>query len=264
MTNFRKHGKPPYDTILIHGGPGAVGDLYPLAVELGKKTGIIEALQTRYTINELVSELNEIIELQTTDNDLVLLGHSWGAWLAYIYAARYPQKVKKLILVSSGAFIEFYANELMGVRAKRLSSDQRMNLTRLMNVLNRAQDKILQDRTFKEIGDMFSIVDSYSPLDIENPENKPDYLLYKNIWYEATEMRRSGALYDLGRSVVCPLSIIHGDYDPHPVRGVAEPLFQIHDNVKLYVLEKCGHTPWRESYALHKFLCIMEKEILKM
>ena len=193
MLSFRKHGKPPFSSNFYPWrGPGAVGDLYPLAKDIGYRTGVIEALQTNHCIDELILELDELIERQATDNEAVLVGHSWGAWLAYIYAARYPLKVLKLILVSSGAFIEYYANEIMGVRAKRLSADQRTKLAVLMNKLNRAEKKHKQDAIFKEIGEMFSDVDSFYPLNIQNPKNKPDYLMYKSIWYEATEMRRSG------------------------------------------------------------------------
>jgi pimeloyl-ACP methyl ester carboxylesterase len=261
MLSYRKHGKPPFNVILIHGGPGALGDLYPLAKDIGSATGVIEALQTKQSIDELIIELDELIVNQSADNEIILAGHSWGAWLAYIYAARYPGKISKLILISSGAFVEYYANELIGVRAKRLSAEQRTKLTVLMNSLNQEVKKQKQDTLFKEIGEMFSDVDSYNPLNVQNPENKPDYLMYKSIWYEATEMRRSGALYALGTSVVCPVTIIHGDYDPHPVNGVAEPLFQMHDDVQLYILEKCGHTPWKEIFARERFLQILEQEI---
>jgi pimeloyl-ACP methyl ester carboxylesterase len=43
---------------------------------------------------------------------VILIGFSWGAWLCFILAARYPELVKKLILVSSGAFEEHYTTSL--------------------------------------------------------------------------------------------------------------------------------------------------------
>lgn len=42
------HGKEPYKTVLIHGGPSAIGSLKNCAEELSRLTGkgIIEALQS--------------------------------------------------------------------------------------------------------------------------------------------------------------------------------------------------------------------------
>jgi pimeloyl-ACP methyl ester carboxylesterase len=38
----------------------------------------------------------------------ILIGHSWGAWLGFLFAAKHPTLVQKLILVSSGPFDESY------------------------------------------------------------------------------------------------------------------------------------------------------------
>lgn len=49
------HGKSPYKTVLIHGGPGAIGSLKTCSEELSRLTerGIVEALQSQYSIAEL-------------------------------------------------------------------------------------------------------------------------------------------------------------------------------------------------------------------
>ncbi len=43
--NYRLYGRPPYATILVHGGPGAAGEMDPVAEELPPHFGVIEALQ---------------------------------------------------------------------------------------------------------------------------------------------------------------------------------------------------------------------------
>ncbi len=95
MRNYRKHGKPPYNTILVHGGPGAVGDLFPLAKELGNSIGIIEALQTKHNIPDLIIELDDIVESVSDENKLILAGHSWGAWLCLFICCFISRKSKE-------------------------------------------------------------------------------------------------------------------------------------------------------------------------
>ena len=87
--SFRLYGTAPYDLVFIHGGPGARGSLAGVAQELGKTRGVLEALQTRYSIEELLSELHG--QLQHAHAPVVLAGHSWGAWLGILYAARFAR-----------------------------------------------------------------------------------------------------------------------------------------------------------------------------
>ena len=49
------HGKAPYKTVCIHGGPGAIGSLDTFSEELSRRTGtgVVEALQSQYSIAEL-------------------------------------------------------------------------------------------------------------------------------------------------------------------------------------------------------------------
>lgn len=55
----RYYGNKPYKVAVIHGGPGAIGSLKYCAEQLEKKIGIgiIEPLQSKYSISELVYEL---------------------------------------------------------------------------------------------------------------------------------------------------------------------------------------------------------------
>ncbi len=46
MTNIRKYGNPPFSVAVIHGGPGAPGEMAPVARELSSRWGVLEPLQT--------------------------------------------------------------------------------------------------------------------------------------------------------------------------------------------------------------------------
>lgn len=64
MQNFRTYGKPPFEVVVVYGGPGAAGEMAPVARELAQTFGILEPLQTANTVEEQVEELRSILENQ--------------------------------------------------------------------------------------------------------------------------------------------------------------------------------------------------------
>ena len=46
MQNPRIYGDPPYQVALLHGGPGAGGEMAPVARELAGDRGVLEPIQT--------------------------------------------------------------------------------------------------------------------------------------------------------------------------------------------------------------------------
>lgn len=75
----RLYGNAPYSVVLVHGGPGAIGSLKGFARELSEslKIGTVEALQSKYSIAELIEELYTQI-MENCVGRVVLIGHSWG------------------------------------------------------------------------------------------------------------------------------------------------------------------------------------------
>jgi len=259
LKNYKLYGKPPYKIILIHGGPGAAGEMSPVAQELSEEFGVIEAFQTKFTIDDLVKELSQIIN-EFGDKPVTLVGHSWGAWLAYIYTARIPSKVQKLFLVDAGSFEEKYTTDLTIKRMKRLSEKEKVEVFELSYRLSDTTEST-KEEIFKRLGELMIKTDSYNLLVEENGNIVYRYDIYEAIWPEASEMRRNGKLLDFGKNMICPVIAIHGMYDSHPVEGVVEPLSRIIKDFKFFKLEKCGHYPWRERYAREKFYEILVQEL---
>ncbi len=99
-TGLRTYGRSPYTVAVVHGGPGAPGEMAPVARALSTHAGILEPLQTAATLDGQVQELAGVLTGHA-DQPVTLIGHSWGAILGFIVAARYPGLVGKLILVGS-------------------------------------------------------------------------------------------------------------------------------------------------------------------
>lgn len=124
MKNLRKYGTKPFNVAVIHGGPGAPGEMAPVARELSSVRGVLEPLQTAATLEGQVQELKAVLE-NNGDLPVTLIGFSWGAMLSFIVSAQYPLFVKKLILIGSGAYEEKYAVNIMKTRLSRLSEEER-------------------------------------------------------------------------------------------------------------------------------------------
>ncbi len=262
MKNFRRYGKPPFNVAVIHGGPGAPGSVAPIAQELSHDFGVLEPLQTKTSLNGQALELNRVLK-NNGKIPITLIGHSWGAWLSYILAARYPSMVKKMILVGSGPFEQKYVKKLNANRLDRLNQQERKEYNTIIKLLNNPKIKD-RDKALERLGALTSKTDTFDPIPIESKKSelidvKGD--IFHNLWKEAAELRRSGKLLTLGKDIKCPVIAIHGDYDPHPAQGVKKPLSTVIKDFLFILLKNCGHYPWIERKAKDKFYKILRKEL---
>lgn len=261
MKNLRKYGNPPFTVAVIHGGPGAAGETAPVARTLSNNYGVLEPLQTVDSLEGQIAELKSVLE-DNGNLPLTLIGFSWGAWLSYIFTARYPDLVKKLILVSSGPFEEKYVAGINEVRMSRLSEEEKTEVISLYRKFNDSRIEA-KDEVFQRFGKLFSKADAYDPIKNDSDKIIYDFKIFQNVWKEAEEVRKNGLLLDLGGKIKCPVIAIHGDYDPHPAKGVKEPLARKLMDFKLILLENCGHKPWIEKQAKDKFYKILKMEIIQ-
>jgi len=264
LINLRTYGQAPYQVAVIHGGPGAAGEMAPVAQELAPGRGVLEPLQTAGSVAGQVEELKTILE-ENGDLPVTLIGYSWGAWLSLLVAANHPSFVKKLILVSSGPFEEKRAANLQKTRLTRLTEEERTEFQSAISLLNDPNLKY-KNAALARLGALTTKTDAYDPMPHESNEtNMVDGSgdVFHDVWIEAAEMRRSGKLLEYARQVRCPVVAIHGDYDPHPADGVQEALAAILKSFRLILLANCGHTPWSEKQARKAFYHTLKGELGK-
>ena len=262
LENLRTYGKAPLNVAVIHGGPGAGGEMAPVARRLASGHGVLEPLQTATSLQGQVEELRTVLE-DYGDLPVTLIGFSWGAWLSFIVAAHYPAHVNKLILVGSGPYDEKYVARLQESRSNRLSEQERAEFDAIVRALgdSATADK---DTLLARLGALASKTDEYDPI-VDGPDesdpagSRGD--VFQSVWKEAAELRRSGDLLKLGTHIRCPVIAIHGDYDPHPAEGVREPLSAVLQSFRFIVLKNCGHTPWIERQARDEFYRILAGEL---
>ena len=259
MKNLRKYGKPPYDVAVIHGGPGAAGEMAPVARQLASGSGVLEPLQTAASLEGQIKELKTVLE-ENGDLPVTLIGFSWGAWLSFIFAANYPAIVRKLILVGSGPYEEKYVAAIQEARWKRLSKEERTEVKFLMEVLDNPAAEG-RSTALARLGALFSKADAHDPMMYEPEAIDYQADIFQSVWKDAARLRRSGELLELGKRIKCPVVAIHGDFDPHPAEGVRKPLSDILKSFRFILLENCGHRPWIERQARDKFYRILKEEL---
>ncbi|HEX7445716.1 MAG TPA: alpha/beta hydrolase [Methanothrix sp.] len=281
MINPRRYGIAPFHVAVIHGGPGAAGEMAAVAMELCSDRGVLEPLQTglslRAQVEELKSQLQEHANLPVT-----LIGFSWGAWLSLILAAQYPDLVSSLILIGCGPFEEKYVHKIMETRLSRLRGEEREEAISILAVLEDQNDAIDWEKerdkksALARMGKLFGKTDAFDPIRGKSEEfdrfaNDPTYCetetcesvqecnqdIYQAVWREASLLRQRGELLEVCKRIRCPLIAIHGDYDPHPAEGVREPLQAVLKSFRFILLENCGHMPWIERRAKDRFYSIL-------
>ena len=259
---IRKYGTAPFKAAVVHGGPGACGSVASVAHELSRTFGVVEPIQTKHTIPGLVAELYEQI-LSVSRKPVTLIGHSWGAWLIVLFAKEYPEMANRLVLVGCGPFKEKYLDIIMKRRLSNLSKEEGelfiKTLQRLNNNNNTAPDK---DSALGTLGRLADKADNYEAVEDETQDNiqndfEADGEMYTSIWPQAAEMRKNDELYCTLKEIKCPVTVIQGEYDSHPVEGVIEPLQEQGVDFDVHLLPKCGHSPFNEKFARETFYEIL-------
>ncbi len=258
---IRAYGNSPFEIIVIHGGPGGIGSAGDLAENLSKRCacGVLEPLQSQYSIGALLAELEEQLRESNSRLPVLLIGHSWGAWLAGLFAERHPEQVRKLILIGSGPLRP--EKGIDAVRRARFSSAEREEYDRLTEAFSKAPaDR--RNVLLKRLGKLCEKVDSFHPMErVTAPEASFDGEMFLRVWQEAAALRASGGLEKTFLHIRVPITIIHGTFDPHPADGVRRILEANGMKCCFFPLERCGHTPWREQEAADSFFQILQNEI---
>ncbi|HKK62674.1 MAG TPA: alpha/beta hydrolase [Bacteroidales bacterium] len=253
----KKYGKQPFCIALLHGGPGASGEMQPVAEELANGFGVLELLQTEKSITGQIEELCRQLT-ESADLPVILVGHSWGAWLGFLFASQYPEFVSKLILIGAGAFENQCNQDFMNIRLNRLSSDNRKEAERLISEIGSGS---CDNEVLKAFGYLMTKADSYDYDENVQDTVVLDMEVYQSVWAEASRLRDTNELVRCADGIGCPVVAIHGEYDSHPVDGVEKPLSEGLSDFKMIRLEKCGHVPWKERQARNEFFQILKEEI---
>ncbi len=175
--------------------------------------------------------------------------------LVALFAEKHSEFVKDIVLVGSGPLENKYVAEIGSRRVENLSGEDLVLYERLIS-------NQVTDLDMKKIPAIFEKSDNYCLEDRElHRADKTDSEMHNLIWSEAAKLRTDGKLLEVFQKINSKIYLIQGAYDPHPVNGVTTPLQENNVPCEVYVLEKCGHSPFMEKYAKDEFYSVLNEII---
>jgi pimeloyl-ACP methyl ester carboxylesterase len=176
----------------------------------GKSSPQTHTRDIRYIHHYALTELPQVIESLIPQKDHILVGHSDGASIALIYAAKCFPTLKGIILEAAHVFAE--KETIKGIR-----------------LANEAYDRNGPGGLLKYHGDKTHTV----------------FKSWADTWL--SEWFSDWNIESLLPSVSCPALVIQGEDDEFAtLKQVDAITHQIAGNVVSHILENCGHTPHLE------------------
>lgn len=263
LTESGKAGARP--VILLHGGPGMPGYMHPLGEMIDDRAFIVDYRQRGtakspsrgpFRIKDHCDDLNSIVKTYSTAMRPVVIGSSWGAVLALCYAARFPGKVHRFVLIGTGpleeaAYQSFIANIAGRLSKAALARKKLLGAKMEDKTLTRARRARLDSEYLKIILPVYN----HNRASFEGLGFEPrHHLRVGQTDADYAKRRKSGRLLADLRAVRDEVVAIHGDYDPIPFRSILPRLAKGIRRFKSHVVKNSGHTPWFEKNSQAGFL----------
>ncbi len=254
---WAKHGKENAPKLLVlHGGPGADHCyLLPQMLHLGERYDLLfydqrgggqskTDARTPITWRTHVEDLAAVVAEFSLD-PLSIVGYSWGAMLALLYAIE--QKTNphllapyRLALINPAPLTHEYRRQFEAEFARRQQSPEIQKLREELAVsgLKEKDPAAYRQRAF-ELG-----VAGY----FSDPRKAKDLTPFRVVARVQESVRESLGDFDLIRDlkgIKIPSIIIHGRDDPIPLASSVEAARALGTN--LVVLDECGHVPYVEQ-----------------
>jgi proline iminopeptidase len=258
--------------LVVHGGPGIFHDyLVPHFQTLAKKYEVIFYDQrgcgktafpkdtSSINIETFVEDLEGIRQHLKIDK-LNLIGHSWGSLLSINYAKKYPNNLKRLILVSpTPANTDFFNKTFTNMQSKRTEEDTKELIHTMMSKEFEQREEVafrkailLGDKV--NLADQASVEELYKPMAF-NKETANSLIIVNSL------MERTYFNFDVTQNldlITCPTLIVLGDLDNVPFASAQA----IQDRIKgaqLVTIQTTCHYPFFEdpkefNHAIKSFL----------
>ncbi len=239
---------------MLHGGPGAPGSSGGLARALADPLYVLEPWQrwssdVPLTVDRHVADLEDVLSEFAPGEKPALVGESWGAMLALVFAARFPERVSALVLVGCGTFDPDARARLLQTLEERTTPELKARLADLEVEFPDEAERFAQAHRLSD-----SIYTYCRAEDADDPVEAVDLKGHHESWNDMLRLQASGAVPAAFASIRCPVLMLHGTYDPHPGGMIRDGLKPFVPHLEYHELERCGHCPWVERHARDHFL----------
>ena len=249
----------PY--IILHGGPGMYHDeLFPFFLDFastnkvvfydqrGNGKSILKKIDsTTFNVELMVEDLEELRK-EFGIEKINIIGHSWGGLLAMYYGVKYPENLKRLILVdaapvNSELLIASYKKQISMFKPEEWERVQKLweseeYLEGDPDVHNEAM-RISEGTVFsnKSVIDNYMEVASFDEITAKNAVALNDL---------ATQMKLDIHVQDKLLKIKCPTLLINGK-DDFIVEEAVQLANRLIVNSEVIYIENAGHYPYIEN-----------------
>ena len=262
------HGPEKAPTVvLLHGGPSVYGYMQTLGKQLDgvrvldyAQAGAVEnpSPDRVVDLDAHVADLHAIIRKHCGDGPPFLLGHSWGADLALIYAASHPEAVRHVIALGTAPLSQQPEDILAASMAHRLGEETMAKLDILDQQLRNALVQLDNDPSHTEALNRLAeqrlkLVDPAYHWDPATSSRIPncsfDFPSFLSSKASLWKRIQAGEIPSLLRQIQAPVSALHGAEDVIPCEATLEFL-QLHiPRLQVHRFQKAGHFLWLEPHA---------------
>lgn len=251
LLETRRYGDAGPPVVLLHGGPGAPGTMAPLGRELSDAYRVFEPFQRRrdgapLTVARHVADLREVIEHFCPGERPALVGSSWGATLALVFAANHPDVAGPIVLIGSGT----YTAESSAEFHRRL--DERIT-PEVQQRLDAAREAPDPDAALAAAADELTAPYSYEPVTLDLETAWVDAQGHRETNDDWKRLRDGGGYPGDFAAITSPVLMMHGQVDPHPGAMIRDTLRPVLPQLEYIEYERCGHYPWIERHPRDRF-----------
>jgi len=252
VIRFQTYGTRGPTVVVLHGGPGAPGQMAPVARGLAGSFRVLEPWQrrsgaVRLTVARHVADLHELLRAERSSGSVALLGSSWGAMLALAYGAAHPLSVGPIILVGCGTFDLAARARFAATLETRMTPRVRSRLAALPGRFPDADDAL------KAEARVLLPLYSYDPVQDSGRRRPVDARGARETWADMLRLQANGTYPARFRRIRSPVLMLHGSYDPHPGRMILSGLRPYLPQIEYREWDHCGHFPWLEREVREEF-----------
>ncbi len=252
-----EEGRP---IMLLHGGPGAQHEyLYPQMLALAAAHRLFTYDQrgggrsrtddpSPITWRTQVEDLARVIRERATTgglDDLTVVGYSWGALLAMLYAIAAASDgtmppIRQLVLISPAPITRHWRTEF---EAELSARQQGPAVAALRAELDASGLRQTDPAAYRQRSFELSVAGYFA--DPRRAESLTPFRVTARTQHSVWDSLGDFDLRDALRAVHLPVLVIHGRRDPIPVasaEAVAQSL-----GAPLVLLDDCGHVPYIEQ-----------------
>ena len=246
---------PP--AVLCHGGPGIYDYLGPVAAMIDdiatvhrydqRGCGRSEDVEP-YDVAAFVDDL-DALRAYWGYEAWTVIGHSWGAHLALLYAVQYPECTARLVYMSGTGIDPAWHQDYRRNREAKLPPAERERL----QILNRRRSTVTGEELEGIKKEEASLLGKTELYDVTRLDDVPrydhfpiNYSLNAALNAQNNRMEETGGLGAKVSQVRAPTLVLDGEGDPRPRWARAE-VAQLIPNSRHLTIARAGHEPWIEQ-----------------